>query len=40
MVEGNLNLVEGDGIGGHLKGAINVPIGDTAAIRVVGYNTQ
>ncbi len=24
-------------MGGHLKGAINVPLGDTAAIRAVGY---
>ena len=39
-VEGNLNLVDGDDLGGHLKGAINAPLGDKAAVRVVGYYTQ
>jgi iron complex outermembrane recepter protein len=40
LVEANLNLVDGDDIGGHLKGAINLPLGDTAAIRAVGYFTR
>ncbi|HEX9963590.1 MAG TPA: TonB-dependent receptor [Allosphingosinicella sp.] len=40
LVEGNINLVDQDDFGGHLKGAINVPMGDTAAIRAVGYHTQ
>ena len=40
MVEGNVNLVDGDDLGWHLKGAVNVPIGDKAALRVVGYHTQ
>ena len=40
LVEANLNLVDGDDIGGHLKGAINVPLGDTAAVRAVGYFTR
>ncbi|QUL39165.1 TonB-dependent receptor [Erythrobacter sp. JK5] len=40
QVEGNLNLVDGDDIGWHMKGAINVPLGDNAAIRAVGYYTQ
>ena len=39
-VEANLNLVNGDDIGGHLKGAVNIPMGDTAAIRAVGYYTR
>ncbi|MGQ2931393.1 MAG: TonB-dependent receptor plug domain-containing protein, partial [Sphingopyxis sp.] len=39
-VEANLNLVDGDDIGGHLKGAINVPLGDKAAVRAVGYYTR
>lgn len=39
-VEANLNLVDGDDIGGHLKGAINLPMGDKAAIRAVGYFTR
>ena len=40
MVEANVNLVDGDDIGGHLKGAINLPLGETAAIRAVGYFTR
>ena len=40
MIEANLNLVDGDDIGGHLKGAVNVPLGETAAIRAVGYFTR
>jgi iron complex outermembrane receptor protein len=39
-VEGNLNLVDGKDIGGHLKGAINLPLGANAALRVVGYHTE
>lgn len=39
-VEANLNLVDGDDIGGHLKGAVNVPMGDNAAMRAVGYYTR
>ena len=40
MVEGNVNLVDGDDLGWHLKGAINVPASDVMAIRAVGYYTQ
>ena len=40
MVEANLNLVDGDDIGGHLKGAINLPLGDKSAARAVGYYTR
>lgn len=39
-VEANVNLVDGDDIGGHLKGAINIPMGDKAALRAVGYYTR
>ncbi len=39
-VEGNINLVDGDDLGGHLKGAVNMPLGQTLAVRVVGYHTQ
>lgn len=39
-IEANLNLVGGDDIGGHLKGAVNVPLGDKAALRAVGYFTR
>jgi iron complex outermembrane receptor protein len=39
-VEANVNLVDGDDFGGHLKGAVNVPMGENAAIRAVGYFTR
>ncbi|MEE2691617.1 MAG: TonB-dependent receptor [Pseudomonadota bacterium] len=40
MVEGSLNFIEGGETGGHLKGVVNVPLGDTAALRLVAYHTQ
>lgn len=40
MIEANVNLVDGDDIGGHLKGAINLPLGENAAVRAVGYFTR
>jgi outer membrane receptor protein involved in Fe transport len=40
LVEGNINMVDEDDFGGHLKGAINLPLGSMAAVRVVGYATQ
>ncbi len=40
-IEGNINLVDGDSFGGHLKGAVNIPlVADKAAIRAVGYYTR
>ncbi len=39
-IEANLNVVDENDLGGHLKGAINLPISDSAAIRVVGYYTK
>jgi len=39
-IEANVNLVDGDDIGGHIKGAINLPLGDKAAARAVGYYTR
>ncbi len=39
-VEANLNTVEEDDIGGYVKGAVNLPLGDKAALRVVGYDTE
>jgi iron complex outermembrane recepter protein len=39
-LEANLNLVGGDDLGGWLKGAFNQPLGDRAAVRVVGYHTE
>ena len=41
LFEGDVQLVDGDDIGWHLKGAVNVPLSqDKAAIRAVGYYTQ
>jgi iron complex outermembrane recepter protein len=40
LVEANAHVVDEDRFGGHLKGAINVPLGGTAAVRVVGYHTE
>lgn len=39
-IEGNLNLVDGEDLGGHLKGAVNVPLGETVAARAVAYFTR
>lgn len=39
-VEGNLNLIDGGELGGHLKGAVNLPLGEMFALRAVGYFTQ
>jgi outer membrane receptor protein involved in Fe transport len=40
LLEANLNTLADGGQGGHLKGAINVPLGSTAALRAVGYYTK
>ena len=40
LVEANLNAIDGGNMGGHIKGAINVPLGDNAAVRAVGYYTR
>jgi outer membrane receptor protein involved in Fe transport len=40
LIEGNVNLVAEGDIGYHLKGAINLPLGPTAAIRAVAYGTK
>src|SRR5215213_2438886 len=40
LVEGNINHVADGDFGGHAKGAVNVPLGDTAAVRAVGYYTK
>lgn len=39
-VEGNLNTVKDGEARGHLKGAVNLPMGDNAALRVVAYDTE
>ncbi len=38
--EVDMNLVGEDSFGGHLKSAFNVPLGETAAIRMVAYGTK
>jgi outer membrane receptor protein involved in Fe transport len=38
-LEGNVNQVEEGGTGGHLKGAVNFPISDNAALRIVAFGT-
>ncbi len=40
LVEANVNVIDGGNAGGNIKGAINVPLGDIAAIRAVGYYTR
>ena len=40
MIEGNLNTVADGGVGGHLKGAINVPLAPNMALRAVAYYTR
>jgi iron complex outermembrane receptor protein len=39
-LEANLNTISDGGTGGHVKGMINLPLGDTAALRAVGYHTE
>ncbi|WP_155647271.1 TonB-dependent receptor, partial [Erythrobacter donghaensis] len=38
--EANVNIIDGGNAGSHLKGAVNLPLGDSAAIRAVGYYTR
>src|SRR5687768_10929117 len=40
LVEADVNMLKGGDIGYSLKGAINLPLGPTAALRVVGYGTH
>jgi len=39
-VEANVNTIDGGNTGGSIKGAVNVPLGDIAAVRAVGYYTR
>ncbi len=39
-VEANLNEVTDGGTGGHIKGVVNIPMGDALALRLVGYYTE
>lgn len=40
LVEGNVNVIDGGDVGYHGKGVINLPLGDKAAFRLVGYWTE
>jgi len=40
VAEVNVNTVQDGEAGGHIKGAINVPVGDNLAVRAVGYFTS
>ena len=39
-LEANLNTISDGGTGGHIKGMFNAPLGETAAVRAVGYHTE
>ena len=39
VAEVNVNTVTDGDVGGHIKGAINVPVGEDLAVRAVGYYT-
>ncbi len=39
-VEAGLNQIDGGSLGGELKGAVNLPLGEKAALRAVGYWTH
>src|SRR3954464_14830460 len=39
-VEGGVNVLKGGDIGYDAKAALNVPLSDTAALRMVGYHTH
>jgi len=40
LAEANLNVIDGGNVGGHLKAAVNLPLGENAAVRAVGYYTR
>lgn len=40
VAEVNLNTVQDGEVGGHVKGAINLPVGEDLAVRAVGYFTS
>jgi len=39
-IEGNINTLTDGGTGGHVKGMVNLPISEQAALRLVGYHTE
>lgn len=40
MIEGGANFVDGGSAGGDIKGSVNIPLGEKAAGRAVGYYTH
>ncbi|MFZ0269402.1 TonB-dependent receptor [Caulobacter sp.] len=40
LVEANINTLKGGDVGGYVKGAVNLPLSDKAALRIVGYDTE
>lgn len=40
VLEADIHTVTDGGEGGHLKGMVNIPLGDKAALRIVGYGTE
>lgn len=40
QIEANFNTVTDGDEGGHFKAAVNIPLSDTVAMRVVGYHTE
>lgn len=40
LIEGNVNLVDNETVGGHLKAAVNMPLNDMLAMRAVAYHTN
>ncbi len=39
-LEASLNTIKDGGTGGHIKGMVNLPMGETVALRAVGYHTE
>jgi iron complex outermembrane recepter protein len=39
-LEGNINSLTDGGVGGHVKGMVNIPLSDATALRVVAYQTH
>lgn len=39
-LEANVNTIDDGGTGGHLRGMVNLPLGDQAALRIVGHHTE
>lgn len=41
VIEGDINIIDGGGTGGYVKGAVNMPFAEgKSALRVVGYRTE